>query len=67
MFEVRDAVTDATLFIDTLDSLVLDNTPSVALLNIAELMANACNPIMGWVTRHYVTGSQSRQVLYCKD
>lgn len=143
IFEVRDATTDTALFSDTLDSIVLDNTPSVGLLNIAELMANACNPIMGlteihalftldhphlrsyslsidnnngnvhpappmpngafaplgyffrgaasgpagpanavnisadpvcayslnmsWVTRHYNTGTQSRQVLYCKE
>jgi hypothetical protein len=143
IFEVRDATTDTALFVDTLDSIVLDNTASVALLNIAELMANACNPIMGlteihtlytldhphlrdfsltinnnngnvhpappmpsgtfppvnyvfrgaasgpagagnavnisadpvcayslnmgWMTRHYVTGPQSRQVLYCKE
>ena len=143
IFEVRDATTNTAMFTDTLDSIVLDNTPSVALLNIAELMANACNPIMGlteihalftldhphlrsysmtidnnngnvhpappmpngafppvdyffrgaasgptgpsnavnisadpvcayslnlsWVTRHYVTGTQSKQVLYCKE
>ena len=144
IFEVRDATTNTAMFTDTLDSIVLDNSPSVALLNIAELMANACNPIMGlteihalftldhphlrsysmtidnnngnvhpappmpngafnppldyffrgaasgpagpsnavnisadpvcayslnltWSTRHYVTGTQSRQVLYCKE
>jgi hypothetical protein len=143
IFEVRDATTNKAIFTDTLDSIVLDNTPSVALLNISELMANACNPIMGlteihalftldhphlrsysmtidnnngnvhsappmpngafppvnyffrgaasgsagpsnavnisadpvcayslnltWMTRHYITGTQSRQVLYCKE
>jgi hypothetical protein len=148
IFEVRDATTDTAIFTDTLDSIVLDNTPSVALLNITELMENACNPITGlaeihalftldhphlrdyhlsisnnnglvhgappmpsgafsppppqssyffrggtsgtvagpanavnisadpvcayslnmtWVTRHYVTGTQSLQVLYCKE
>ena len=52
IFEVRDATTNTAIFADTLDSIVLDNTPSVALLNIAELLANACNPIMGLTEIH---------------
>lgn len=52
IFEVRDAGTNAVLFSDSLDSIVLDNTPSVGLLNIAELLADACNPIMGLTAIH---------------
>ncbi|MGI8640776.1 MAG: hypothetical protein ACR2MG_12630 [Pyrinomonadaceae bacterium] len=45
MFEVRDGVTLATVAIDTLDSIVLDNSPVILALDLEELRTNACNPI----------------------
>jgi hypothetical protein len=46
-FEVRDSTTHATIATDTLDAIVLDNTPVVASLDLEELRTNACNPVSG--------------------
>jgi len=44
-FEVRDAVSLATVATDTLDSIVLDNSPVIVALDLEELRVNACNPV----------------------
>jgi hypothetical protein len=44
-FEVRDAVTLGTVATDTLDSIVLDNSPVAVALDLEELRVNACNPV----------------------
>ncbi len=47
MFEVRDGddVSHPTIATDTLDSIVLDNSPVVVALDLEELRTNACNPV----------------------
>ena len=47
MFEVRDgdAPLQPTLATDTLDSIVLDNSPVAVALDLEELRTNACNPV----------------------
>ena len=44
-FEVRDSVTLAAVATDTLDSIVLDNSPVAVALDLEELRTNACNPV----------------------
>ena len=44
-FEVRDSVSLTLVASDTLDAIVLDNTPVRAALDLEELRSNACNPI----------------------
>lgn len=44
-FEVRDSVSLATIATDTLDSIVLDNSPVIVALDLEELRTNACNPV----------------------
>ncbi|PWF46068.1 hypothetical protein [Massilia glaciei] len=44
-FDVRDAVTMAFVASDTLDSIVLDNSPVVLALDLEELAANAGKPM----------------------
>jgi hypothetical protein len=51
-FEVRDSVTLAALPGDTLDSIILDNSPVIVALNLVELQANACNPLGGAAQAH---------------
>lgn len=51
-FEVRDAVTSATVHTDELSSIVLDNSPVIVALNLEELFVNACNPLAGAATAH---------------
>ena len=51
-FEVRDAVTSAALPGDTLESIILDNSPVIVALNLVELQANACNPLGGAAQAH---------------
>jgi hypothetical protein len=46
-FEVRDHTTHATIASDTLDAIVLDNTPVEAALDLEELRTNSCNPVSG--------------------
>jgi len=45
MFEVRDSVSLATVATDTLDSIVLNNSPVAVALDLEELRTNACNPV----------------------
>lgn len=45
MFEVRDASTLTTVATDTLDSIILDNSPVILALDLEELRTNACNPV----------------------
>lgn len=45
MFEVRDGTTSAIVATDTLDSIVLDNSPVALALDLEELRTNACNPV----------------------
>jgi len=51
-FEVRDAITLATVFTDTLDSIVIDNRNVVWALDLEELRLNACNPLAGAPSAH---------------
>jgi hypothetical protein len=44
-FEVRDGVTVAPVATDTLDSIVLNNSPVALALDLEELRTNACNPV----------------------
>lgn len=44
-FEVRDGVSLAAVATDTLDSIVLDNSPVALALDLEELRTNACNPV----------------------
>lgn len=46
-FEVRDSVTFASVATDTLDSIVLDNSPVIVALDLEELRTSACNPVSG--------------------
>jgi hypothetical protein len=51
-FEVRDATTLATVYTDTLDSIVIDNRNVVWALDLEELRVNACNPLAGSASAH---------------
>jgi hypothetical protein len=51
-FEVRDASTLATIWTDTLSSLVLDNSDVIAALDLEELFLDLCNPLGGAATAH---------------
>jgi hypothetical protein len=51
-FEVRDATTLATLYTDTLDSIVIDNRNVIWALDLEELRVNACNPLAGSASAH---------------
>ena len=44
-FEVRDASTLGVIATDTLDSIVLNNSPVAVALDLEELRINACNPV----------------------
>jgi len=44
-FEVRDGVTSGMIATDTLDSIVLDNSPVAVALDLEELRINACSPV----------------------
>ena len=44
-FEVRDGISLALVATDTLDSIVLDNSPVAVALDLEELRTNACNPV----------------------
>src|SRR5262249_17352771 len=46
-FEVRDAVTFATVPTDQLSAVIFDNSPVIAALDLEELRLNACNPLAG--------------------
>jgi hypothetical protein len=46
-FEVRDAVSLATVYTDKLSSIILDNSPVIVALDLEELRTNACNPLGG--------------------
>jgi hypothetical protein len=57
-FEVRDAVTLAPTYNDSLSSIILDNTSVILALDLEELFANLCNPL---------GGANSLHVLYTVD
>ena len=46
-FEVRDASTLATIYTDTLNSIIIDNRDVKIALDLEELRINACNPLAG--------------------
>jgi hypothetical protein len=50
--EVRDASTLATIYTDTLDSIIIDNSRVILALDMEELRANACNPLAGAPLAH---------------
>lgn len=45
VFQVRDVVTNADVFTETRDSIIFDNSPVVELVNVEQLLSNACSPI----------------------
>jgi hypothetical protein len=51
-FEVRDATTLATVYTDTLSSIILDNSSVIFALDLEELRTNACNPVGGAANIH---------------
>jgi len=51
-FEVRDATTLATVFTDTLSSIILNNSSPILALDLEELRTNHCNPLGGASTIH---------------
>ena len=57
-FEVRDSVTMAVVFTDSLNAIILDNSPVIRALDLEELRSNACNPL---------AGQQQAHILYTVD
>ena len=51
-FEVRDASTLATIFTDSLSSIILNNSAAILALDMEELFLNLCNPLGGANTAH---------------
>jgi hypothetical protein len=51
-FEVRDVTTLATVFTDTLSSIILNNSSPILALDLEELRTNHCNPLGGASTIH---------------
>ncbi len=51
-FEVKDHGTSATIFTDTLSSIILNNSSPLILLNLEELFLSGCNPLGGLNTAH---------------
>jgi hypothetical protein len=45
VFQVRDIVTNTDIFTDVRDSIIFDNSPVVELVNVEQLLSNACSPI----------------------
>lgn len=46
-FEAIDSGTHAPVAVDTLSSIILDNSPVIVSLNIEELLTSLCNPLAG--------------------
>ena len=57
-FEVRDSVTMAVVATDSLNAIILDNSPVIRALDLEELRSNACNPL---------AGQQHAHILYSVD
>ena len=51
-FEVKDSVSSATIFTDSLSSIILNNSLPVIQLGMEELFLNLCNPLGGVNTAH---------------
>lgn len=51
-FEVLDTVTHTSVAVDTLSSIILDNSPVIVSLNIEELLTSLCNPLAGATEVH---------------
>ncbi|HEY9834045.1 MAG TPA: hypothetical protein V6D26_26065 [Stenomitos sp.] len=51
IFEVHEEM-GAVVFTDSLDSIVIDNSAPVVLLNLEELLMSACNPLAGLTDIH---------------
>jgi hypothetical protein len=51
-FEVRDAVTHAPVFTDTLSAIILNNSGAIVALDLEELLTNLCQPLAGQSTAH---------------
>jgi hypothetical protein len=51
-FEVKDSVTSAVIFDDSLGSIIFSNSQPVIALNMEELFSNLCNPLGGVNTAH---------------
>lgn len=51
-FEVRDVTTLATIYTDTLSSIVLNNSAPILALDMEELFLSLCNPLGGAKTAH---------------
>jgi hypothetical protein len=51
-FEVRDVSTSATIFTDTLSSIILNNSAPILALDLEELRTDHCSPLGGASTIH---------------
>lgn len=51
-FQVRNAVTLATVYTDTLSSIILDHSPVIWALDLEELRTNSCSPLGGAASVH---------------
>jgi hypothetical protein len=51
-FEVRDAVSLTTIYTDTLNSIILNNSAPTVALDLEELLNNLCQPLAGQTDAH---------------
>jgi len=47
VFQVRDSTTNTDVALEVRDSIILDNSSAVGIVNIEQLISNACSPISG--------------------
>ena len=47
VFQVRDDATNADVFTEIRDLIIFDNSTATGIVNIEQLLSNACSPIMG--------------------
>lgn len=45
VFQVRDVVTNTDVFAEVRDSIIFDNSPALGIVNVEQLLSNACSPI----------------------
>jgi hypothetical protein len=47
VFQVRDVTTGIDVFTEVRDSIIFDNSSAIGIVNIEQLLSNACSPITG--------------------
>lgn len=47
IFQVRDVGTDTDVFVEVRDSIIFDNSPALGMVNVEQLVGDACNEISG--------------------